>query len=164
LLVFFGFTGGGGGGSGLPPACHTQHNQANPTAGGPRPFGKASSATGYMAYDTPNTPIPGGAQSPDQKSMGVEPTHVCWVWACSRVQGALRGPAEHWLEDHGWPAVSDPHQGVEEPEEGGGVNMTCAGFGSKAQCWVWGWGTVQGTMRARLNIGWGASCQRVTRG
>lgn len=41
-----------GGGGGLPPAGHTQRNQASPTAEGP----------------TPNTPIPGGSQCPDQKS------------------------------------------------------------------------------------------------
>ena len=29
--------------------------------------------------DTPNTPIPGGAQCPDQNSMGVEPTHLLGV-------------------------------------------------------------------------------------
>ena len=33
--TFFGLPGGGGEG-GLPPAGHTQHSQANPTAGGPR--------------------------------------------------------------------------------------------------------------------------------
>jgi hypothetical protein len=29
--------------------------------------------------DTPNTPIPGGAQCPDQNSVGVEPTHLLGV-------------------------------------------------------------------------------------
>jgi hypothetical protein len=29
--------------------------------------------------DTPNTPIPGGAQCPDQSSVGVEPTHLLGV-------------------------------------------------------------------------------------
>jgi hypothetical protein len=29
--------------------------------------------------DTPNNPIPGGAQCPDQKSLGVEDTHLLGV-------------------------------------------------------------------------------------
>ena len=51
-------------GAGFPPAWHAQPSQANPTAGGLR-----QSLTSDIRL---NTPVPGGAQCPDQESMGLQ--------------------------------------------------------------------------------------------
>ena len=57
-------------GGGLPQAGHTQQS-GEPDRRGPeaKPHPR----------DMPNTPIPGGAQCPDQNSLGVEPTHLLGV-------------------------------------------------------------------------------------
>jgi hypothetical protein len=63
-LFFVGYQRGG-----LPPAGHTQQS-GKPDCRGPE-------AEPHQR-DTPNTPIPGGAQCP-KNSMGVEPTHLLGV-------------------------------------------------------------------------------------
>jgi hypothetical protein len=46
---------------------------------------------------TPNTPIPGGAQCPDQNSMGVEPTHLLGVLQRLPAQRNHAHPtSSHW--------------------------------------------------------------------
>ena len=65
--LFFGGGGTRGGGGGVTPTGWPHTAQSGERGcGGPEPE--------PYQRDTLNTPIPGGAQCPDQNSMGVEPT------------------------------------------------------------------------------------------